>query len=156
MMHQLRLAVLSASIATVSIVARGQDSQAPVVTLQGNSVKIDGQFAHVQGPMPSRGPSWFYRVERKKANLFVYSFWAINEFRDRKEKNFGFYRAQAWTVEILDSKDHPEKEVVFDRLNDFFFWGNLVRGIDQAQLSIASIEGLSESPYGPVVLKILK
>ncbi len=155
-MPRLRQALLLIAIAAGPVIARGQELQAPSVVLHGDSVKIDGQFAHVQGQMPSKGQSWLYQVERKKTNLFVFHFWSINVFQDTKEKDHGFYRAKAWTVEVLDSKEHPEREVIFDRLNDFYFWGNLVQGAGQAQLSITSIEGLPASPYGPVTLKVLK
>lgn len=156
MIKQLGQPALVLIVGIVPVTAKGQDSQTPKMALHGNFVKIDGQFAHVQGEMPVKGSAWFYKVEHRGTNLFVYSFWSINEFKDRKEKDYGFYRAQAWTVQVLDSKSHPEKEVIFDRLNDFYFWGNLVAGPEQAQVVISSIEGLPKSTYGPVALMVLK
>ncbi|WP_306590662.1 hypothetical protein [Geothrix sp. 21YS21S-4] len=144
----------------VSVVAPAmmwaQESKAPTVTLRGNSLKIDGQFVHVQGKMPVKGRIWFYQVEHRNLDLFVYNFWTINAFQDTKEKDFGLYHAQAWTVEILDSKRDPEKEVIFDRLNDFYFWGNLVLSPEAARITMNSIKGLPESSYGPVTLRPLK
>ena len=155
-MNALRQATLLLVMAFVPAVAMNQDLQAPSVTLQGATIKIDGQFAHIQGEMPAKMGPWFYHVEQKTPNLFVYSFWTIGEFQDTREKNHGLYEAKSWTVEVLDSKNDPETKLIFDKLDDFLFWGDLVIGAGKAQVMIKSIDGLPESSCGPVSLQILK
>lgn len=155
-MNKLSHIILLVGIVCAPVAVLGKDLQTPAVTIKGNAIRIDGQFAHIQGEMPSERGPWFYHVEQRTTNLFVYSFWTINEFQDTKEKNYGLYEAKSWTVEVLDSKDDPETELIFDRSNDFLFWGNLVMGADQAQVMIDSIKGMPKSSYGPVTLKILQ
>lgn len=151
-----RRVALTVAVGTSPLCLVAQTTTAPAVALHGGEIKFDGKFAHIRGKMPATGGSWFYSVRQRTPNLYVFSVWQLNEFKDRKEKSIGFYRAKSWTVEVLDSESHPEKEVIFDRANDFFFWGNLIPTTDQAQLSISTIEGLPESSYGPVALKALK
>ena len=152
----LRRVALMMAVGMLPLCLMGQTSTAPLVALQGGEIKFDGKFAHIHGKMPATGGSWFYNVRQRTANLYVFSLWQINEIKDRTEKDTGFYRAKSWTVEILDSGSHPERAVIFDGANDFFFWGRVASKAGRAELSISTIEGLPSSFYGPVLLQPLQ
>lgn len=151
-----KILVLFAIIDSSHLPASAQASQAPTVTLRGDKMTISGKFAHIDGNMPTIGDLWLYSVESPRPSLFVFSFWLISEFADTKEANYGFYHAKSWTVEVLDSQDHPEKTLIFDSANDMYFWGNLALKDRQARLHINGIKGLPNSGAGPIVLKALR
>jgi len=155
-MSKLWRVILFTAITCTPVAVLSQDLQAPTASLHGDILKIDGQFAHIQGEMPVKGEPWFYHVEMKTDHLFVYSFWTIDIFQDTEEGDCGSYRARSWTVEVIDSKVDTETSLIFDRHNDFQFQGCLVKVADKARVTINWIDGLPENSYGPILLKILK
>ena len=154
--HLMKIALMAVLTASIACSLQGQDVQSPLVRVQGNRIEFVGKFAKISGDLPQKDVTWLYHVENPRARLFVYSFWTIAEFQDRKEPNSGFYRAKSWTVQVLDSSEEPETRVIFDRTNDFFFRGKIKNMEQQMEVRIATIEGLPGNSYGPVLLKKLK
>ncbi len=155
MRYMLKLLIVVGKITLVASGLQGQDVQPPIVTLHGNKVEFYGKYTNIGGYLPQKSEAWYYLVEQQKTHLFIYHFWVIAEFQDRKEPNGGFFRAKSWNVQVLDSSDDPEKQVIFDKENDFYFWGNFTIKENQVRIEITSIEGFPPSLYGPVLLRKL-
>jgi hypothetical protein len=52
----------------------------------------------------------------------------------------------------MDSKDDQEKEIIFERENEFYFWGDAVKAPEGEMIKINSIVGLPEGIHGEVIL----
>jgi hypothetical protein len=126
-----------------------QCGDAPKLTIQTDSVTVSGETVHISRSLPQHSDRWFYSVSCRSSRLFNFSLWAIIKFNDRD----GYYLAKSWNLQILDSHDHPEKEVIFDRENEFYFWGNVVETPEGERIIVTSIVGLPEGIHGDVILR---
>ncbi|MGB9407569.1 MAG: hypothetical protein WCA89_08530 [Terracidiphilus sp.] len=122
----------------------------PSLSIKSNTIFVSGQTVHLSGKLPSEDEHWFYNVTcHTSSRLFNFSLWTISKFHDRD----GFYFAKSWNLQIMDSKDDQEKEIIFDRENEFYFWGDAVKTPEGERIKIDSIVGLPEGIHGDVILR---
>jgi hypothetical protein len=125
----------------------------PSLSIKNDAVIVSGQVVHLSGILPSNDEHWFYSVTcHTSSRLFNYSLWVISKFHDSD----GFYSAKSWNLQILDSKDNPEKELTFNRENMFNFWGDVVKTPEGERIRIDSIVGLPDGIHGDVVLRKIR
>jgi hypothetical protein len=130
-------------------IAFAQCGDAPKLTVQSGIITVSGEAVHITGKLPQLSDQWYYSVSCHSSRLFDFSLWTIIKFNDRD----GFFLAQSWNLQILDSHDHPEKEVLFDRENEFYFSGDVVRTPGGERIKVDSIVGLPEGIHGDVILR---
>ena len=122
----------------------------PSLSIKSNTIVVSGQTVHLAGKLPSENEHWFYYVTcDTSSRLFNFSLWKISKFHDRD----GFYLAKSWNLQILDSKDYPEKELIFERENDFYFWGDVETTKGAARVRVDSIVGLPNELHGTISLR---
>jgi len=127
------------------------DSQMPKVYRNGNAVTIEGRFVRLRGAFPENGAKWCYWVTERRPGLYVFTFWAFDEFSNRRERE-GLFSADSWVAEIYDSSNRPEREIVFDDFSKFNFWGDVYFSENSCRVSIGSIEGLPKA--GGMVMRL--
>jgi len=121
----------------------------PSLSVKHNTIIVSGQVVHLSGNLPSKDERWFYNITcHTSSRLFNFSLWTISKFHDRDS----FYFAKSWNLQIMDSKDDQEKEIIFERENEFYFWGDAVKAPEGEMIKINSIVGLPEGIHGEVIL----
>ena len=122
----------------------------PSLSIKHNTIIVSGQTVHLSGKLPSEDEHWFYSVTcHTSSRLFNFSLWTISKFHDRD----GFYSAKSWNLQIMDSKYDQEKEIIFNRENEFNFWGNVVKTPEGERIKIDSIVGLPLGIHGEGILR---
>jgi hypothetical protein len=53
----------------------------------------------------------------------------------------------------MDSKDYPERKLIFERENSFYFWGDVQNDRELTRLRIDSIVGLPNELHGSASLR---
>jgi hypothetical protein len=131
-----------------STIAHAQCGEPPRLTRHLNTITVTGQTVHISGRLPKDSDRWFYHVICRSGRLFDFSLWTIVEFKDRD----GYFLAESWDLQVLDSKDYPEKEVIFDKEDKFYFWGEAKYRAGHERIRFDSIDGLPEGVRGTVIL----
>jgi len=122
----------------------------PTLSIKSNTIVVSGQTVHLSGKLPSENEHWFYYVTcDTSSRLFDFSLWKISKFHDRD----GFYSAKSWNLQILDSKDDPEKKLIFERENEFYFWGDVKTTKGSASVRVDSIVGIPNELHGTISLR---
>jgi hypothetical protein len=120
----------------------------PTLSIKSNVITVSGQALHLSARLPSSDEHWFYSATCHSSRLFNFSLWTIDKFADRD----GYYRATSWNLQVLDSKDYPEKELIFERENQFYFWGNIDEHQGFKRIRVDSIVGLPNQLHGTITL----
>ena len=141
--------VMLSALLAQSKIASAQCGDAPKLTIQSDTITVSGAAVHITGKLPQPSDQWFYSVSCHSSRLFDFSLWTILKFNDRD----GYFLAQSWNLQILDSHDHPEKDVLFARENEFYFWGDAVKTPEGERIKVDSIVGLPEGIHGDVILR---
>ena len=122
----------------------------PTLSIKSNTIVVSGQTVHLAGKLPSKNEHWFYYPTcETSSRLFNFSLWTISKFHDRD----GFYFAKSWNLQILDSKDAPERELIFERENEFYFWGDVKTTKGSARVRVDSIVGIPNELHGTISLR---
>jgi hypothetical protein len=125
----------------------------PSLSISNDSIIVSGKVVHLSGILPSKDERWFYSVTcHTSSRLFNFSLWTISKFHDRD----GLYFAKSWNLQIMDSHDDQEREVLFDRENEFYFWGDAIDDPEGKKIKITSIVGLPEGIHGEAVLREIR
>ncbi|MGA2352705.1 MAG: hypothetical protein ABSF70_19890 [Terracidiphilus sp.] len=127
-----------------------QCTDPPELSIHSNTITVSGQTVHLSGKLPTVSDHWFYSVTcHTSSRLFDFSLWKISKFHDHD----GFYSAKSWNLQVMDSKDDHEKEIVFDRENEFYFWGNVENTNRAARVNVDTIVGLPKELHGTISLR---
>ena len=121
---------------------RAQCGNAPKLEIQADTIDVFGEAVHISGVLPQHSDRWFYHVSCQSPRLFNFSLWTVDRFSDRD----GFFVAKSWNLQILDSREHPERGVIF-------FWGNLIKTPKGVKVSVKSIVGFPEGIRGDVIIR---
>jgi hypothetical protein len=125
----------------------------PSLSISNDYIIVSGEVVHLSGILPSKEERWFYSVTcHTSSRLFNFSLWTISKIHDRD----GFYFAKSWNLQIMDSSDVQEREVLFDRENEFYFWGDVTDDPKGKKIKITSIIGLPDGIHGEAVLREIR
>jgi hypothetical protein len=146
-MPKITLVALLAFI-THSTLLHAQCGEPPRLIRHFNTITVSGQTVHISGSLPKNSDQWLYHVTCRSGRLFDFYLWTVSQFKDRD----GFFLANSWDMQILDSKDNPETEVIFDKEAKFFFWGGAIYRDGHERIRVDSIDGLPDGVRGTVIL----
>src|SRR5580698_869148 len=117
----------------------------PSLAVKGHTIFVSGEAVHLSGNLPSKDERWFYSITcHTSSRIFNFSLWTVVGFAPRP----GLYFAKSWNLQISDAKDSPERQLTFDRENDFYFWGNVDNSKGVARVSVDNIVGLPTEFHG--------
>jgi len=140
--------LLPAVCLVLSSTGFGQCDDAPRLSIKGSQLLVSGREEHIAGALPADAERWFFYVRCRSSRLYDFSLWKFDRFGDRGEPGHGFYRATSWNLQLLDSNESPEREVIFDRENSFWFWGDVKNTKENASIRIDSMVGLPVELHG--------
>ena len=125
----------------------------PRLSVRGTKLQVVGRTVRIEGALPENGKHWYFYVAcHSSSRLFDYSLWTFARFADRD----GYYLAESWNLQVLDSGDHPERGVIYDRENRFFFWGDVRRHKVSASIRIDAVVGMPNGLGGLVQLQAVR
>jgi hypothetical protein len=130
-------------------VASAQCGDAPKLTIQSGRITVSGEAVHITGKLPQLSDQWYYSVSCDSSRLFNFSLWTIIRYNDRD----GYFLAKSWNLQIFDAQESPEKNVIFERENEFSFWGDVVKTPVGERIKIDSIVGLPKGIHGDGILR---